>query len=100
MHIKCILRESASTKTNTELQETGLRSSEGVKVTSHNPHLAHTQEVEGNQPQLDSISSKAAFTEAISTALYVVVHVPVQVAYSIFRSLCAYICTVLYLPRN
>jgi hypothetical protein len=100
-YIKCIPREGTSIKTKRELEETGLRSSEGVKVTSYNPHLAHTHAVEGDQhqpdtvsnnlipsaptwyhqQQPDTISTNVACTQAISTALCVLFHVPVQVAY-------------------
>ena len=53
-----------------ELEETRLRSSEDVNVTSYNPHLVHDQEVEGDQHQPDTNSKNVAFTEAIGHVSY------------------------------
>jgi hypothetical protein len=92
-------KEGTSFETKRELEETVLRSSEDVKVTSYKPHLAYDQEVEGEQHQPDTISNNVAFTEETghvgdleSSAL------GVQLAYIPIATHMHF--TVFYFPRN
>jgi hypothetical protein len=61
--IKFVPKEGTSIETKTELEETRLRGSEYVTVTSYDPHLACDQEVEGDQHRPDTISNNVAFKE-------------------------------------